>query len=43
MIKYTWERAMPCDITEVEPHTGIIGKLSVICKHQLMTEIFKLV
>lgn len=34
---------MPCDIMEVEPHTGVIGKVSVTCKHQLMKEIFKLV
>ncbi|NWU53926.1 DLEC1 protein, partial [Dromas ardeola] len=24
LIKYTWEKIMPCDIMEVEPHTGII-------------------
>lgn len=28
---------------EVEPHTGVIGKASVTCKHQLMAEIFKMV
>lgn len=34
---------MACDIMEVEPHTGIIGKVSVTCKHQSVTEIFELV
>uniref|UniRef100_A0A8B9N4Y7 DLEC1 cilia and flagella associated protein n=1 Tax=Accipiter nisus TaxID=211598 RepID=A0A8B9N4Y7_9AVES len=26
LIKYTWEKIMPCDIMEVEPHTGVIVK-----------------
>jgi len=43
LVKYTWEKITPCDIMEVEPHTGIIGKVSVTRKHQIMTEVFKLV
>lgn len=30
---------MACEIMEVEPHTGVIGKVSGTCKHQLVKEI----
>ncbi|NXA30447.1 DLEC1 protein, partial [Ibidorhyncha struthersii] len=34
LIKYTWERAVPCDIMEVEPHTGIID-MNKCCEFEL--------
>lgn len=43
LIKYTWEKITACNIVEVEPHTGVIGKVAVTCRYQLMIEIFKIV
>ncbi|NXW63879.1 DLEC1 protein, partial [Eurystomus gularis] len=34
LIKYTWEKIVSCDIMEVEPHTGIIGRNSC-CEFEL--------
>uniref|UniRef100_A0A663EY65 DLEC1 cilia and flagella associated protein n=1 Tax=Aquila chrysaetos chrysaetos TaxID=223781 RepID=A0A663EY65_AQUCH len=34
LIKYTWEKIMPCDIMEVEPHTGIID-MNNCCEFEL--------
>ncbi|NXY73098.1 DLEC1 protein, partial [Glareola pratincola] len=34
LIKYTWEKIMPCDIVEVEPHTGIID-MNKCCEFEL--------
>lgn len=42
-IKYTWENITDCTIMEVEPLTGVIGKVSATYKYQLMIEILKLV
>ncbi|NXK08085.1 DLEC1 protein, partial [Herpetotheres cachinnans] len=35
LIKYTWEKIMPCDIMEVEPHTGIID-MNKCCEFELV-------
>lgn len=43
LIRYTWENITDCAIMEVEPLTGVIGKVSVTYEYQLMIEIFKLV
>ncbi|NXV12098.1 DLEC1 protein, partial [Cepphus grylle] len=34
LIKYTWEKIMPCDIMEVEPHTGVID-MNKCCEFEL--------
>uniref|UniRef100_A0A8C0BA16 DLEC1 cilia and flagella associated protein n=1 Tax=Buteo japonicus TaxID=224669 RepID=A0A8C0BA16_9AVES len=34
LIKYTWEKTMPCDIMEVEPHTGTID-MNNCCEFEL--------
>ncbi|XP_063180397.1 deleted in lung and esophageal cancer protein 1 [Chroicocephalus ridibundus] len=34
LIQYTWEKIMPCDIMEVEPHTGIID-MNKCCEFEL--------
>ncbi|NXQ91537.1 DLEC1 protein, partial [Nyctibius grandis] len=34
LVKYTWEKIVPCDIMEVEPHTGIID-MNKCCEFQL--------
>ncbi|NXT57877.1 DLEC1 protein, partial [Pluvianellus socialis] len=34
LIKFTWEKIMPCDIMEVEPHTGVID-MNKCCEFEL--------
>ncbi|NXI89657.1 DLEC1 protein, partial [Psophia crepitans] len=34
LIKYTWEKIIPCEIMEVEPHTGIID-MNKCCEFEL--------
>ncbi|KFV92104.1 Deleted in lung and esophageal cancer protein 1, partial [Fulmarus glacialis] len=34
LIKYTWEKIIPCDIMEVEPHTGVID-VNKFCEFEL--------
>ncbi|XP_009941410.2 deleted in lung and esophageal cancer protein 1 [Opisthocomus hoazin] len=34
LVKYTWEKITPCDIMEVEPHTGIID-VNKCCEFEL--------
>ncbi|NXS95285.1 DLEC1 protein, partial [Jacana jacana] len=35
LVKYTWETVMPCDIVEVEPHTGVID-VNKCCEFELV-------